>query len=235
VLPKRSRNWNAARKLLVVQLNSAKYLCQVAFCCEEVSVSSVHFCAVVLVLCFDGTDLLKWLMWRSNGFASNSASNLARQLGKHRMLKEEFGDHALGQMQTYKWFKHFKNWRMSMMKSVLDNLRPEQQLKMWQNCKMLSWKTNDEAIHDICNIVGLLYGTCKWILSDELNMRSIATSFVPRLTTVKLMRRCLCSSFWLLRIWQSSPTLPAHRNLPPVIFSSSSRWNCSSRGDFWQH
>jgi len=32
----------------------------------------------------------------------------------HRMLKEAFGDNALGQIQTYKWFKHFKNGQMSV-------------------------------------------------------------------------------------------------------------------------
>jgi len=43
----------------------------------------------------------------------------------HQMLLEAFGDNALGQMQTYKWFKRFKNRRQSMMQSVMDDLRPE--------------------------------------------------------------------------------------------------------------
>jgi len=43
----------------------------------------VHFCDVVLVLFCNRTNLLKWLMWRSNGFASNSASNSARRLRNH--------------------------------------------------------------------------------------------------------------------------------------------------------
>jgi len=37
------------------------------------------------------------------------------------------------------------------------------------------------TIHNVCNIVGLSYGTCQRILSDELNMRHIAVKFVPRL------------------------------------------------------
>ena len=32
----------------------------------------------------------------------------------HRMLKEAFGDNALGQTQTCEWFKHFKNRQMSI-------------------------------------------------------------------------------------------------------------------------
>jgi hypothetical protein len=32
----------------------------------------------------------------------------------HRILKEEFGNNALGQKQTYEWFKGFKNGWMSV-------------------------------------------------------------------------------------------------------------------------
>jgi len=32
----------------------------------------------------------------------------------HRMLKEAFGDNALGQTQTYEWFKRLKNRRVSV-------------------------------------------------------------------------------------------------------------------------
>ena len=35
-------------------------------------------------------------------------------------------------------------------------------------------------IHDVYNIVGLSYGACQRILSDELNIRRIAAKFVPR-------------------------------------------------------
>jgi len=32
----------------------------------------------------------------------------------HRILREAFGDNALRQTQTYEWFKHFKNGKMSV-------------------------------------------------------------------------------------------------------------------------
>jgi hypothetical protein len=48
------------------------------------------FFYVVLVLFCNRTDLLKYPMWRSNWFASNSASNLARQQRKDtRYLKKD--------------------------------------------------------------------------------------------------------------------------------------------------
>ncbi|PNF41547.1 hypothetical protein B7P43_G12312 [Cryptotermes secundus] len=37
------------------------------------------------------------------------------------------------------------------------------------------------TIQDLCNTLGLSYGTCQRILSEELNMRRIAAKFVPRL------------------------------------------------------
>ena len=38
-------------------------------------------------------------------------------------------------------------------------------------------------------------------------------------TTLRLTRRSLCDSFWLLRWRQSSPILPTRRTSPPVVFS----------------
>jgi hypothetical protein len=37
------------------------------------------------------------------------------------------------------------------------------------------------TIQDLCNTLGLSYGTCQRILSEELNMRRIAEKSVPRL------------------------------------------------------
>jgi len=38
-----------------------------------------------------------------------------------------------------------------------------------------------QTIHDICEIVGLSYGTVQRIMADNLNMRRISARFVPRL------------------------------------------------------
>jgi hypothetical protein len=52
-------------------------------------------------------------------------------------------------------------------------------------------KDRNRTIHGICNIVGLSYGTCQSILSDELNIRKIAANFVPRLLTDDQKQHCL--------------------------------------------
>jgi hypothetical protein len=71
------------------------------------------------------------------------------------------------------------------------------------------------------------------VKTSSANVRtSGATTPGPSIMTkLRLKRHSLCSSFWLLRIWQLSPALSTHRTSPSVIFSYSRRWNLSSRCD----
>jgi len=49
-----------------------------------------------------------------------------------------------------------------------------------------------QTIHDVCEIVGLSYGTTQRILADNLNMRCISARFVPRLLSDN--QKALCVS-----------------------------------------
>jgi hypothetical protein len=100
----------------------------------------------------------------------------------HQMLKEAFGDHALGQKQTYEWFKRFKKGWMSVDDDERSG-RPSTGTTTENVAKVRGTIREDRrrTIHDVCNIVGLSYGTCQRILSDELNTRRIAAKFVPKL------------------------------------------------------
>ena len=51
-----------------------------------------------------------------------------------------------------------------------------------------------QTIHDVCEIVGLSYGTVQRILADNLNMRRISARFVPRLLSddQKALRVSVC-------------------------------------------
>ena len=123
VLPKSPPNRNAARKLLVVDLCAARFrelyplwtilpsgvllLGCVCFCCAFL------WPHVSAVLRSDRpanmTDVKeRWICIKCCFKFSKMASET------HRMLKEAFGDNALGQTQTYKWFKRFKNRWMSV-------------------------------------------------------------------------------------------------------------------------
>jgi len=101
------------------------------------------------------------------------------------MLKEAFGEQALSQARSFEWFKCFKDdWE-----SVADN-KSSGQPSTYTTPEMITkvseviLEDRRQTIHGVCNHVGLSYlsyGSCQYILADELNMRRIASKFVPRL------------------------------------------------------
>jgi len=58
-MPRKNRLLYSCVLLGITSCTLYEPLCLVVFCCKEASVSSLHFCGIVLVLCCDGTDLLK--------------------------------------------------------------------------------------------------------------------------------------------------------------------------------
>jgi len=98
------------------------------------------------------------------------------------MLKEAFGEQALRQARTSEWFKRFKNGR----ESVQDDKHSGQPStcttpEMIAEVLEVILEDRRQTIHDVCNRVGLSYGSCQHILADELSMRRITAKFVPRL------------------------------------------------------
>ncbi|PNF22514.1 hypothetical protein B7P43_G14380 [Cryptotermes secundus] len=98
------------------------------------------------------------------------------------MLKQAFGDNILGQTQTYEWYKRFKHGRTSTddddrSRWPSTGTTPENVAKV----KDLILQDRRLTIKDLCNTLGLSYGTCQRILSEGLNMRRIAAKFVSRL------------------------------------------------------
>jgi hypothetical protein len=78
----------------------------------------------------------------------------------HGMLKQAFGDNSLGQTQTYDWYKRFKNGRTSTDDD--DRLgRPSTGTTPENVAKVRDLILQDRrlTIHDLCNTLGLSYGT----------------------------------------------------------------------------
>ena len=94
------------------------------------------------------------------------------------MLKEAFGEQALIQARTFEWFKRFKDGRDDKHSG-----RPSTCTTPEMIAEVLEviLKDRRQTIHDVCDHVGLSYGSCQHILADELSMRRIAAKFVPRL------------------------------------------------------
>ena len=112
----------------------------------------------------------------------------------HRMLQEAFGDNAMSQGKTFLWYKRFKDGR----KSVDDyrSGRPTTSTAPENIAKVLEAILIDrrQIIHDVCETVGLSYGTVQRILADNLNMRRISARLVPRLLSddLKAHRVAVC-------------------------------------------
>ena len=88
----------------------------------------------------------------------------------------------MSQNKTFLWYKCFKDGRTSVddderfgrqsTSRTLENITKVGEAIL-ADCRQI--------INDVCEIVGLSYGTVQRILADDLNMRHISAGFVPRL------------------------------------------------------
>ena len=100
----------------------------------------------------------------------------------HWMLKEAFGEQALSQARTFEWFMRFWDGRESVEDRKHSDhpftcTTPEMMAKVCE----VTLEDRKQTIHNVCNHVGLSYGSCPRILADELTMRQTAAKFVPHL------------------------------------------------------
>jgi len=113
----------------------------------------------------------------------------------HRMLQEAFGDNAMSQSKTFLWYKRFKDGRTSVDDDKRSG-RPSISTTPENIAKVREAILADrrQPIHDVCEIVGLSYGTVQHILVDNLNMIRIFVRFVPRLLSndQKALRVSVC-------------------------------------------
>ena len=99
----------------------------------------------------------------------------------HQILQEAFGDNAMSQSKTFLWHKRFKDGRTSVDDDECSG-RPSTSTTPENIAKVREAILADrrQTIHDVCEIIGLSYGTVQRILADNLNMRRISARFVPR-------------------------------------------------------
>ena len=85
----------------------------------------------------------------------------------HRMLQETFGDNAMSRNKTL-WYERFKDGRTSVDDDersgrTSTNTTPENIAKV----REAILADRRQTIHDVCEIVGLSYGTVQRILADK--------------------------------------------------------------------
>ena len=227
VLPKCFQNLNATRKLLVVQLCITGYyeLYPLWIILPSGVLLWEHVCFLCAFLWRHVSAVLRsywpakmtyvkeeWICIKFCFKLSKTASEI------HRMLKE-----ALGQTQTYEQFKRFKNGRMSVNDEEHSG-RPstgtttENMAKVWY-WRHSAWGIRSTRTDGEWKIL-LRSSEAVEVTTSSANIQtSGATTPGPSIMTMLwLTRHSLCSSFWRLRIQQSSPILPTHRTSPPCDF-----------------
>jgi len=100
------------------------------------------------------------------------------------MLKQAFGDSCMSCSRTFEWFGHFKNGRTSTANddrsgwpSTATTPSKVEQVRAAVN------QDHRHTIHDLCAEVGIGYGCCQRILTEQPNTHQIAAKVVPRVLT----------------------------------------------------
>ena len=100
------------------------------------------------------------------------------------MLKQAFRDSCMSRSRTFEWFGRFKNGRTSTANDDRSG-RPSTATTPSKLEQVRATVNQDRrrTIHDLCVEVGICYGSCQRILTEQLNMHRIAAKFVPRVLT----------------------------------------------------
>ena len=100
------------------------------------------------------------------------------------MLKQAFGDLCMSRSRTFEWFGRFKNDRTLTANDDRSGrpstaTTPSKVTQVWAAVNQDRRRT----IHDLCAEVGVGYGSCQRIFTEQLNMHRIAAKFVPSVLT----------------------------------------------------
>jgi len=88
------------------------------------------------------------------------------------MLKQPFGDSCMGRSRTFEWFVRFKNGRTS----TANDDRSGRPSTATTPSKVEQVRA---AVNQDRPRIGIGYGSCQRILTEQLNMLWIAAKFVP--------------------------------------------------------
>jgi len=100
------------------------------------------------------------------------------------MIQQAFGDQSLSRAQVFQWHAPFKTGRTS----VDDDERTGRPTRCTTpetvaRIQDLVRRDRRRTIHDIAEEVGISYGTCQRVLTEELGMHRVAVKFAPRILT----------------------------------------------------
>jgi hypothetical protein len=100
------------------------------------------------------------------------------------MIPQAFEDQSLSRAQVFQWHARFKTGRTSVDDDENTGIptsctTPETATRIQE----LVRPDRRRDIHDIAEEVGIGYGTCQRVLTEELDMHRVAAKFVYRILT----------------------------------------------------
>ena len=100
------------------------------------------------------------------------------------MLKQVFGDSCMSRTRSFEWFGRFKNGITSTANDDRSG-RPSTATTPSKLAQVRAAVNKDprRTINDLCAEVGIGYGSCQRILTEQLNMHRIAAKLVLRVLT----------------------------------------------------
>jgi hypothetical protein len=107
------------------------------------------------------------------------------------ILREAFGEHSLNRTAVFEWRSCFKAVRVSAEDD--EHSRLPSTTRTIENVEKIRELTNKDCrrtMHELADTVVISYGVCQ-ILRENMNMRRIASNFVPRLSTNDQKQRCV--------------------------------------------
>ena len=104
------------------------------------------------------------------------------------MLRTAFGEQCLSRDGIFEWHKRFEEGRDTVVDNSPRSGRPTTS-KNWRLCCACAGEliraNRRLTIRELSVEVGVSYGTCQAILTQDLNMRLVAVKFVPSILTAE--------------------------------------------------
>jgi hypothetical protein len=98
------------------------------------------------------------------------------------MLHEVFGEYSLSQKAVFESHSRFNAGQVSVEENErsgrLSNSKTTENV---EKVRELIHEDHRRTIHELTDTTGISYGVCQEILTENLNMHSIAMKLVPRL------------------------------------------------------
>jgi histone-lysine N-methyltransferase SETMAR len=151
------------------------------------------------------------------------------------MLREAFGEHSLSRTAVFDWHSRFQAGRVS----AEDNKRlgrPSATKTTENDEKFENYFMKTAAKQPMSSqTVGISYGVCQEILTENLNMSRIAAKFFPRLLTNDQKQRHVNVCLELREKANENPTFICRfitgdeiwiYGYNPVTKQQSSQWKC---------